>query len=178
MALPRGRQIWVWFDILSIPQRSRDLQIKAISSLPSYTQLCTRCVAHTQRMTWLVAFGGRSDRPTARCSMPHNACLAPALSLGSSRSCATLKHGARSTASPRLIARCRRARCRCTASEAGAGTSLAMFLLSTFHGRSYLQCRRKTMRSAGLRCSQRSRPSSSGAAIGVLAHAISASDFM
>jgi hypothetical protein len=42
MALPRGREIWIWFDILSIPQRSRDLQIKAITSLPAYTQLCTR----------------------------------------------------------------------------------------------------------------------------------------
>ena len=109
--------------------------------------------------------------------MPHDACLVPALSLGSSRSCATPKHGARSIASPRLIARCRRARCRSTASEAGAGTSLAMFLRSIFHGRSYLQRRRKTVRSAGLRCSQRSHPSSSGAAIGVLAHATSGSDF-
>ena len=175
MALPRGRQIWLWFDILSIPQRSRDLQIKAISSLPSYTQLCTRCVARTQRMIWLSVLGGG---PTARCGVPHDACLVPALSLGSSRSCATPKHGARSIASPRLIARCRRARCRSTASEAGAGTSLAMFLRSIFHGRSYLQRRRKTVRSAGLRCSQRSHPSSSGAAIGVLAHAISGSDFM
>ena len=121
-------------------------------------------------------FGGGG--PTARCGVPHDACLVPALSLGSSRSCATPKHGARSIASPRLIARCRRARCRSTASEAGAGTSLAMFLRSIFHGRSYLQRRRKTVRSAGLRCSQRSHPSSSGAAIGVLAHATSGSDFM
>ena len=44
MALPRGREVWLWFDVVSIPQRSRDLQIKAISSLPSYTQLCTRSV--------------------------------------------------------------------------------------------------------------------------------------
>ena len=42
MAIPHGRQIWIWFDILSIPQRERDLQIKAIASLPAYTQLCTR----------------------------------------------------------------------------------------------------------------------------------------
>ena len=129
MALPRGRQIWLWFDILSIPQRSRDLQIKAISSLPSYTQLCTRCVAHTQRMIWLSVLGGG---PTARCGVPHDACLVPALSLGSSRSCATPKHGARSTASPRLIARCRRARCRPTAVEAGAGASFA-FGFSSLH---------------------------------------------
>ena len=42
MALPQGRQVWIWFDLISIPQRSRDLQIKAITSLPAYTQLCTR----------------------------------------------------------------------------------------------------------------------------------------
>ena len=56
MALPRGRQIWVWFDVLSVPQRSRDLQIKAIGSLPSYTQLCTRCVSHPQRTNWACRF--------------------------------------------------------------------------------------------------------------------------
>jgi hypothetical protein len=42
MALPRGREVWIWFDVIAIPQRSRDLQILAIESLPSYTQLCTR----------------------------------------------------------------------------------------------------------------------------------------
>ena len=36
------REIWIWFDIFSIPQRNRDDQKKAISSLPHYTQLCTR----------------------------------------------------------------------------------------------------------------------------------------
>ena len=44
MALPRGREVWLWFDLLSIPQRSRDLQIRAITSLPAYTQLCTRFI--------------------------------------------------------------------------------------------------------------------------------------
>ena len=49
MALPSGREVWIWFDLLSIPQRSRDLQIKAIGSLCSYTQLCTRRVAQNYR---------------------------------------------------------------------------------------------------------------------------------
>jgi hypothetical protein len=44
MSLPPGREVWVWIDIVSIPQRSRDLQLKAIDSLPSFTQLCTRFV--------------------------------------------------------------------------------------------------------------------------------------
>ena len=64
------------------------------------------------------------------CSVrPRDACVSL---LGSSRSCATPKHGARSTASPRLIARCRRARCRPTAVEAGAGASFA-FGFSSLH---------------------------------------------
>ena len=42
MKLPQSREIWVWFDLLSIPQRSRDLQLVAIGSLCAYTQLCTR----------------------------------------------------------------------------------------------------------------------------------------
>ena len=36
------REIWIWFDIFSIPQKNRADQNKAISSLPHYTQLCTR----------------------------------------------------------------------------------------------------------------------------------------
>ena len=36
------RELYVWFDIYSIPQRNRVDQTKAISSLPRYTQLCTR----------------------------------------------------------------------------------------------------------------------------------------
>ena len=36
------REIWVWFDIFSIPQKNREDQKKAISSLPHYTQLCSR----------------------------------------------------------------------------------------------------------------------------------------
>ena len=42
MRLPHHREVWVWFDIMSIPQRSRDLQLLAIGSLCCYTQLCTR----------------------------------------------------------------------------------------------------------------------------------------
>jgi hypothetical protein len=50
MALPHGREVWVWIDVVSIPQRSRDLQIKAIGSLPSYTQLCTRWPSVCRRL--------------------------------------------------------------------------------------------------------------------------------
>ena len=37
-----SREIWVWFDIYSIPQKDKRGQKKAIASLPHYTQLCTR----------------------------------------------------------------------------------------------------------------------------------------
>ena len=46
MQLPPKREIWFWFDFISIPQRSLDLQSEAVSSLPAYTQLCTRFVVN------------------------------------------------------------------------------------------------------------------------------------
>lgn len=42
LSIPYAREIWIWFDIFSIPQKNRVDQTKAISSLPHYTQLCTR----------------------------------------------------------------------------------------------------------------------------------------
>ena len=36
------REIWIWLDFFSIPQKNRHDQNKAILSLPHYTQLCTR----------------------------------------------------------------------------------------------------------------------------------------
>ena len=36
------REVWIWFDYFSVPQKNRDDQNKAIMSLPHYTQLCTR----------------------------------------------------------------------------------------------------------------------------------------
>ena len=44
VGLPAHRQVWVWLDIISIPQRDRELQLRAIHSLCAYTQLCTRFV--------------------------------------------------------------------------------------------------------------------------------------
>jgi hypothetical protein len=38
------REIWIWFDFFSIPQKNKIDQHKAITSLPYYTQLCTRIV--------------------------------------------------------------------------------------------------------------------------------------
>ena len=37
-----NHEIWIWFDVFSIPRKDRREQIRAISSLPHYTQLCTR----------------------------------------------------------------------------------------------------------------------------------------
>ena len=42
LRIQNDREIWIWFDIFSIPQKNRVDQTKAISSLPHYTQLCTR----------------------------------------------------------------------------------------------------------------------------------------
>ena len=38
------REVWIWFDIYSIPQGNRADQTKAINSLPNYTQLCSRII--------------------------------------------------------------------------------------------------------------------------------------
>ena len=117
MALPSGREIWIWFDLVSIPQRSRDLQIKAISSLCCYTQLCTRCVTQGFTARFHVYFCTHGVLDTwVHCA------LGP-LCAGLSPSCATPMHGPRSTVSPSPIARCPRARCRSIANEGGAGES-------------------------------------------------------
>ena len=42
MRLPAGREVWIWIDVISIPQHSRELQNLAVGSLCCYTQLCTR----------------------------------------------------------------------------------------------------------------------------------------
>ncbi len=38
-------EVWVWWDLVSIPQRAREEQKKAIDSLCCYAQLCSRFVA-------------------------------------------------------------------------------------------------------------------------------------
>ena len=36
--------MWIWWDFISIPQKKRSLQLKAIASLPYYCSLCTRFI--------------------------------------------------------------------------------------------------------------------------------------
>jgi len=36
--------VWIWWDFISIPQKMRSLQLKAIASLPYYCSLCTRFI--------------------------------------------------------------------------------------------------------------------------------------
>jgi hypothetical protein len=44
LGLPQTRELWIWFDILSVPQRDRTLQMKAIGSLCAFTHLITRFI--------------------------------------------------------------------------------------------------------------------------------------
>ena len=39
LGLPRTRELWIWFDIISVPQNDRTLQMKAIGSLCAFTHL-------------------------------------------------------------------------------------------------------------------------------------------
>ena len=112
MRLPLGREIWVWFDIMPIPQRSRDLQILAIGSLCCYTQLCTRSVRPFASPRCLCVRRVTRDRerdPTAS-----------SLAVGLYRSCAMRTRGPRPTASRTRTTRYRRARCKSILSADGA----------------------------------------------------------
>ncbi|KAJ8598234.1 hypothetical protein CTAYLR_005475 [Chrysophaeum taylorii] len=42
--IPPEQEIWIWFDYVSVPQQNRPLQLKAIKSLCSYVQLCSRFI--------------------------------------------------------------------------------------------------------------------------------------
>ena len=124
MAIPRGREVWVWFDLISIPQHSRDLQIKAINSLPAYTQLCSRSLSEHNHN--IVPGLGRllelSRRQCGVCPLWRDALMSHTLlTVGSSRSCEMHPRGTKSinAMSSRLTARCPRGRCRRTPSADG-----------------------------------------------------------
>jgi hypothetical protein len=44
LAIPPSIEVWVWWDLISIPQRQRKLQLRAIASLPNYASLCSRFI--------------------------------------------------------------------------------------------------------------------------------------
>ena len=62
LSLPKTRQVWIWWDILSIPQHDRNLQLAAIASLCAYTQLCTRFIPLVRREdAWVTLYGSGED---------------------------------------------------------------------------------------------------------------------
>ena len=62
LGLPTTRQVWIWWDIISIPQHDRNLQLKAINSLCAYTQLCTRFIPLVRsEAAWLSKYGNSAD---------------------------------------------------------------------------------------------------------------------
>ena len=43
LRIPRGvEEVWIWWDYISVPQKNRELQAKAISSVVAYAQLASR----------------------------------------------------------------------------------------------------------------------------------------
>ena len=97
--------------------------------------------------------------------------------VGSFLSCAMQPRGTWSIMSPRSSTHCRRERFKSTADAAGAGASRTRcFFTPSSTQRTAGDV--KIVRSTGLRSLRRSRRSSSGAVIGVLDRATSASDIM
>lgn len=43
-SIEHGREIWIWFDIFSIPQADRKLQLRAIDSIQFYSSLISRFI--------------------------------------------------------------------------------------------------------------------------------------
>ena len=56
--------MWVFFDFLSIPQKDRSLQLKAIASLPYYASLCSRFIPLVRDPDdWVSLHGGAGSAP-------------------------------------------------------------------------------------------------------------------
>ena len=55
--------MWVFFDFLSIPQKDRSLQLKAIASLPYYASLCSRFIPLVRDPDDWVSLHGGADAP-------------------------------------------------------------------------------------------------------------------
>ena len=57
LAIPDTIEVWIWWDFISIPQKKRSLQLKAIASLPYYCSLCTRFIPLVRNASsWSVLF--------------------------------------------------------------------------------------------------------------------------
>ena len=46
------RELWLWFDVVSVPQADRSLQMKAIGSLCAFTHLITRFIPLVRDAEW------------------------------------------------------------------------------------------------------------------------------
>ena len=65
LAIPDTIEVWIWWDFISIPQKKRSLQLKAIASLPYYCSLCTRFIPLVRNAaSWSVLF------PLAESTLP------------------------------------------------------------------------------------------------------------
>ena len=44
LSIPPNIDVWIWWDFISIPQKERSLQLRAIASLPYYANICSRFI--------------------------------------------------------------------------------------------------------------------------------------
>jgi len=63
LSIPASSEVWVFFDFLSIPQKDRSLQLKAIASLPYYASLCSRFIPLVRDPDDWVSLHGGADAP-------------------------------------------------------------------------------------------------------------------
>merc|ERR1740130_310838 len=63
LSIPASSEVWIFFDFLSIPQKDRSLQLKAIASLPYYASLCSRFIPLVRDPDDWVSLHGGADAP-------------------------------------------------------------------------------------------------------------------
>ena len=64
LSIPASSEVWIFLDLISIPQKDRGLQLKAIASLPYYASLCSRFIPLVRDPDdWVALHGG--DTPIA-----------------------------------------------------------------------------------------------------------------
>ena len=58
VGIEEGREVWIWFDIFSIPQANRQKQLLAIDSIQYYSALISRFIPLVRNAdTWRLEYG-------------------------------------------------------------------------------------------------------------------------
>ena len=61
LRIPDDIEVWIWWDFISIPQKERNLQLRAIASLPYYANICSRFIPMVRDPEHWVRMYGTSE---------------------------------------------------------------------------------------------------------------------